>query len=301
MKKFIDYSKKIGSDFMLCQGPGGNTSYKSGEEIYIKKSGLHLSNTSEETFQRINYSEILDFYQNTKNDQEKFNEQLSIETPLHVLSSARYVFHYHSIASIICSAILERNSLNKLLEKKEILPISYIRPGLNLALEIQKRNQSKKHSSFFLYNHGMVVEGENLEEINEKIYKIEDFFSELIDYERLKKLKNNISILKQNNFKIKNPNSEIIYEKFNNKFLFPDHGVFFPYPIDRNTHSPINYDEHYLNFNKQLTETELLYFKTLLIIFTYINNGKLLNYIDKETSAELRNSEDEILRRKLNK
>ena len=38
MKKFIEYSKKIGKDFMLCQGPGGNTSFKQNDSIFIKSS-----------------------------------------------------------------------------------------------------------------------------------------------------------------------------------------------------------------------------------------------------------------------
>ena len=55
VKKFIDYSKKIGQDFMLCQGPGGNTSFKIDNIIYIKKSGLHLSKATNDTFQKIEY------------------------------------------------------------------------------------------------------------------------------------------------------------------------------------------------------------------------------------------------------
>ena len=94
---------------------------------------------------------------------------------MHVLSDARYIFHYHSIASIICSAIFKQDSLNKLLLEEKILPIKYLRPGLSLALEIKDSKDKKDFSSVFLHNHGMVVEGTNLQEVYEKIYEIEDF------------------------------------------------------------------------------------------------------------------------------
>ena len=301
MKKFIDYSKNIGQDFMLCQGPGGNTSFKVDNTVYIKKSGLHLSKATKDTFQKIEYSKILNFYQSSKKRYEKFDKKLSIETPLHVLSTTSYIFHYHSIASIICSAIFKQDSLNKLLLEEKILPVRYLRPGLSLALEIKDAKNKKNFSSVFLHNHGMVVEGTNLKEVYEKIYEIEDFFKTLIDYPHLIEIKNNIIMLRQENLRIKNPNSEIEYEKFNEKFLFPDHAVFFPFPIDKNKNSPVYYDEKYIYFDKKLSETELIYFKTLLIIFNYIKKKEILNYIDQANSADLRNSKDEKLRQKLNK
>ncbi len=42
MKSFINYSEKIGKNFLLCQGPGGNTSIKFDKSILIKKSGSFL-------------------------------------------------------------------------------------------------------------------------------------------------------------------------------------------------------------------------------------------------------------------
>ena len=77
--------------------------------------------------------------------------------------------------------------------------------------------------------------------------------------------------------------------------------MFFPFPIDKNKNSPVYYDEKYIYFDKKLSETELIYFKTLLIIFNYIKNKEILNYIDQDKSADLRNSKDEKLRQKLNK
>ena len=73
----------------------------------------------------------------------------------------------------------------------------------------------------------MVVEGTNLKEVYEKIYEIEDFFKTLIDYPHLIEIKNNIIMLRQENLRIKNPNSEIEYEKFNKNFYFQTTLCFF--------------------------------------------------------------------------
>jgi ribulose-5-phosphate 4-epimerase/fuculose-1-phosphate aldolase len=301
MKKFLYYSKILGSDFMLCQGPGGNTSYKQGRNIFIKKSGFHLSESNENSFLKINFTKILDFYKNNPDHLEKYENSLSIETPLHVLSKAKYVFHFHSIASIICSLLYKKSDLDKLLIKEKILPISYIRPGLELAEEVNLLNNHGLYSNFFLYNHGMVVEGDDLIEINNRIYMIENFFKKLIDYEKLKSLSNKIYKINQKDFKINNPDPDLKYELYNNKFFFPDHAVFFPHQINKIESSEIHYDDKNIHFRKKLSDTELTYFKTLLIIFCYIKNEKIHNYIDLKTSKNLRNSEDELLRVNLNK
>lgn len=301
MKKFLYYSKLVGSDFMLCQGPGGNTSYKQGKFIFIKKSGFHLSKSNENSFLKLEYSKILDFYLDNQNYSEKYDKNLSIETPLHVLSKSKYVFHFHSISSIICSLLYKKSELKTLLFKEKILPIDYIRPGLKLAQEISLLNKHRIYTNFFLYNHGMVVEGEDLKEIYNRINMTENFFRKLIDYEQLEKLTQKISKLYQKDNKLRNPDPSLNYELFNKKIFFPDHAVFFPHYINKIESSKVYYDEKFIHFYKKLNKTELIYFKTLLIIFCYIKNQKIINYIDINKSKNLINSEDELLRISLNK
>ena len=92
MKSFLKYSKEIGNNFLLTQGPGGNTSTKISENIYIKKSGMHLSDSvNNSIFQKVNLNKIISFYETNKNNQ-KFEEGLSIETPIHVLLDEKHVF-----------------------------------------------------------------------------------------------------------------------------------------------------------------------------------------------------------------
>ena len=99
----------------------------------------------------------------------------------------------------------------------------------------------------------------------------------------------------QNEKKIKNPNSKINYKNFNGKYLFPDHSVFFPnfFETRNDKKNSIYYNEDYFLFEKDLNQTELDYFKVLLIIFGLIKNNKIHNFINKDLGEKLRQSPDE--------
>jgi len=293
MESFIKYSEKIGNNFLLCQGPGGNTSIKIKKDIYIKKSGHLLSNSAQEgTFKKVDLTDINSFYIENLNDK-KFDKELSIETPLHVLLKSKYVFHYHSIASILISAIYEKDTLNRFLVKNKILPIDYIRPGYALAKEIVSSKYEYKFKSFFLYNHGVVVEGQNIKKVYQTIELIENLFSELIDYKELKKITKVVLNTKITDSKFDNPNPELDYAKFKNQYLFPDHSVFYP--------NSFTFDKKFIYLEKDLNNTEVQYFQTLLILYNLIGKKKVLNFINKNSGEKLRKSEDEQLRLRINK
>ena len=299
MKSFINYSEKIGKNFLLCQGPGGNTSIKTEKKILIKKSGSLLSHSSKKNiFKEVGLTNITRHYKDSNIKTNKFDKDLSIEAPLHVMLNSKYVLHYHSIASIIVSSIFKKKKINSILFRNNILPIDYIRPGIELAEEVIKLNSKHYFKSFFLHNHGIIIEGNNIKTLYNKIFYIENIFSKLIDYQKLKLSSKEIIKLNQVNKKVKNPNPEIKYERFNGKYLFPDHSVFFPNFFHKGNDGKniIPYDNKYFYFNKELSETELTYFKTLLTIYTMINKNKIVNYIDKDVGIKLRNSEDEKLR-----
>ena len=83
----------------------GNTSTKTSNDIYIKKSGMYLSDSiNHSIYQKVNLENIINFYKTQKSDK-KFHKGLSIETPIHVMLDSKHVFHYHSISSLIISAI----------------------------------------------------------------------------------------------------------------------------------------------------------------------------------------------------
>ena len=293
MESFINYSEKVGNNFLLCQGPGGNTSIKIENKVLIKKSGYLLSDSKKKNiFKKEMLEDIKSFYENI-NDEKKFDKSLSIETPLHVLLNSKYIFHYHSIASILISALYKKNTLDTKLVKNKILPVKYIRPGVKLANEIITRNKNYNFKSFFLYNHGVVIEDNNVGNLYKKILATESIFSELIDYQKLKVVGREISNLKIEDNKIKNLYPDIEYKNFKDKYLFPDHPVFFP--------DSFEYDDTHIYLNKKLNSVESIYFKTLLVLYVLIGNKKIENYIKKDTGRKLRGSEDEQLRLRINK
>ena len=119
----------------------------------------------------------------------------------------------------------------------------------------------------------------------------------MIDYDELKSTSKEIFKLSQNEKKIKNPHPEINYKNFNGKYLFPDHSVFSSFfESKKDKKNSIYYDENYFLFEKDLSRTELDYFKVLLIIFGLIKNNKIHNFINKDLGEKLRQSPDEELR-----
>ena len=122
---------------------------------------------------------------------------------------------------------------------------------------------------------------------------------------QLRKVTNTLLGLKVFNNKIENPNPKINYELFSGKYLFPDHSVFFPDSFKQlnkvDLNRDVTFDDKYIYLNKSLNSTEEIYFKTLLIIFNYINDKKVKNYIKPDIGIKLRESSDEQLRIKVNK
>ena len=155
------------------------------------------------------------------------------------------------------------------------------------------KNKDYSFKSYFLYNHGIVVEGQNVEKIYKAINDLEKFFSELIDYKELKRVTKEVNNTKLNDKTFLNPNEKINYNIFKEKYLFPDHSVFFPKSFD--------FDKENIYVKKELNLTELQYLKTLLILYNLIDGKKIYNFIDTKVGEKLRKSEDEQLRLKVNK
>lgn len=305
MKSFIKYSKKIGSNFLLTQGPGGNTSIKIKNDIYVKKSGYYLQDAvTKSIFEKVNLKDANIFYKQQKKKDEKFKETLSIETPMHVMLPKKYVFHYHSISSIIMSLLNEKKSLNSFLIKNRILPIEYIRPGIKLAKNIIEKNTEYKFESFFLYNHGFVISGNNIAQLYSSILQTEKLFTKYVDPMKLKEISKNISNLRIENLKIRNPFPNLNYQLFNKMYLFPDHSVFLTQDFVEGTFSgkknEINFNKDYLFLNKRFTSTEFIYLQVLLTIYGYIGNQRVENFISLQNSINLKSSIDEQMRLKIN-
>ena len=100
------------------------------------------------------------------------NLRPSIETSFHLLIDSKMVIHLHETFSL---SILVLKEYKLILES--ILPksfsyafINYVKPGNDLAKAINKElNEKNKCDMLFLQNHGIIVCGERIEEIDNKI------------------------------------------------------------------------------------------------------------------------------------
>ena len=108
-------SKQIGSNRMLIQGAGGNSSVKLNGTIYIKASGHWLSDAEKKNiFVPLNLKSIIEniddpdsVFESIINDGLENNLKPSIETTLHALMPHKYVLHVHSINTLSYAILLD--------------------------------------------------------------------------------------------------------------------------------------------------------------------------------------------------
>ena len=308
IKKFLKLSKSVGEDFNLIQGPGGNTSYKDDNLIYIKKSGSFLSESEDgDIFIVENIKELEEFYKLSDN-YEKFNSEMSIETPLHIIFKEKYVFHYHSLLSIIISTKYKLELIKKFCFENNISWIPYKRPGTDLAKEVLKNISEDKVKIYFLQNHGMLIASNTLSLIDSSIKSTEALFKNKLQidgslrFDMLHLINSNSQLFEysfKEHFQFEN------LEKINDKYFFPDHAVFGSkifqkYTPQMNIENDIVYYQNNKIFvKKPLTNSEIEVISSVLQISNFCED--IENFIDLDLANELLNSEDEILRINKNK
>ncbi len=183
MKDFIRISRYAGMREDLVQAGGGNSSFKlSDEEMVIKSSGIQLGDISETAgYSRVNYKSICEIFRKT-DDMEKLSEddgkkilteslaegkRPSIETFLHAITG-RYTLHTHPIlVNAITCRIDGETILKKIFPNCLIVP--YATPGIELAKAYYRAfsvcDYQNNTEPVFLLNHGLVVSGEDADEV----------------------------------------------------------------------------------------------------------------------------------------
>lgn len=176
MEEFIKASRKLGDDKTLVQGPGGNTSIKVRDLLYVKASGTLLKNISK-TFgisccKFMLVKQSLTSSHNERKFLQVINEsvvkdksfgQPSMETGFHAAISSKYVIHLHSIyPNVISSAKFGNRLLKKILVGTPFLSIDYTNPGFTLAKKLSRKK--KLPPLIILRNHGIIVHGDRLNE-----------------------------------------------------------------------------------------------------------------------------------------
>jgi ribulose-5-phosphate 4-epimerase/fuculose-1-phosphate aldolase len=305
--KFLKISKVIGKDFSLIQGPGGNTSLKINNKINIKKTGTYLKNsTKQDIFIEENLDKLQVFYKN-RNDNKKYRKDLSIEAPLHIIFNHRFVFHYHSILSIILSVSKELKEIKNICKNLKIEWIPYKRPGIELANEISKISFDESNYNFFLQNHGMLIASNDIDKVLEEIYNFEKLFLEIIGINK-KSLYQKVELEKVRNdgfyeYKFKSLDKNKI---INDRIFFPDHAVFANFKFkdiehlnEKNKDKIIYLNNQNFVVKRELSDVEIEILSIVLTI--YVSSLKLHNYIPYKDAFNLVTSDDEKLRIERNK
>ncbi len=178
-------SARIGSDPLLVQGAGGNTSVKLGNRMVIKASGFWLADALEKnTFVSLDYPALrqaalegdpradtgVDFVIQSENPD---GLRPSIETCVHAVFDHKYVVHVHCVRTLSYAVREDAEAeLSRLLEGLEWIFVPYVRPGSPLVPGIVSR-KTPRTNIVVLGNHGLIVAGETLEETEALLREIE--------------------------------------------------------------------------------------------------------------------------------
>lgn len=178
---FLELSQRIGADPLLVQGAGGNTSMKSGNEMWIKASGTELARALEEDiFVAVDRDKARHEIDHGPGDcrgtliDPSCGLRPSIETTFHALLDATFVFHYHSVG-VICHAIASQGEA-RLKEKLQGLSwawVPYCKPGVPLTRAIRDATADQPADVVVLANHGVIITGEELDGIAATIDDVE--------------------------------------------------------------------------------------------------------------------------------
>ncbi|MDE6846948.1 MAG: class II aldolase/adducin family protein [Lachnospiraceae bacterium] len=194
MQDFIKISKYAGMRNDLAQAGGGNTSVKLDDRIMlVKSSGYQLADINEQTgYSRVDYRKIVDYFKEHVEmyEEDVFTEEVgkkllqdvqieggraSIETFLHAVTG-KYTLHSHpTLVNILTARTGGTDILHELFPKAVFVP--YRKPGAALAetyykLYREQQAQGADGSVIFLANHGLVVSGNDAENVIEQTERV---------------------------------------------------------------------------------------------------------------------------------
>lgn len=175
------YCAHLGKDPLLVQGAGGNISWKDGDTLWVKASGMWMAEAlQKDIFVPINLPdftkpELLQKFEFSLSGSDKLLLRPSIETMLHAVMPKKIVLHLHAIdilsivVNIDCFEILSK----KLSAEIQWKIIDYAKPGSDLAQAVCREVQDNPLVQvIFLKNHGVVIQGDSLDEVDKFLRQI---------------------------------------------------------------------------------------------------------------------------------
>ncbi|MFC1648855.1 class II aldolase/adducin family protein [Nanoarchaeota archaeon] len=167
---------EIGDNIELTQGTGGNLSVKTPEGMFIKASGVTVSEMMPRNAMVLLDHEMVAGMHANVEDEETARKHVqtsiieagefkpSIETHFHSYLP-KYVVHTHPLFTnvMLCSKSCKKQ-LKKAYPDLAYALIPYQRPGFYLSKEIFKAYGGGSPAIFFLQNHGLIVASDDHEE-----------------------------------------------------------------------------------------------------------------------------------------
>ncbi len=233
----------VGKNSFLSQGAGGNYSWKAEDSLFIKASGMWLSDAqTKNIFVRVDKNRYLNDLKENNFDVELMNYSQndlkpSIETSMHALLPQKYVIHLHPVK--VLAVLIQSNWKSIIQEKLKNTSIAfnlidYYKPGKELAEAIDiARSQNPTASIYFLKNHGIIVADNKFESFKNLLSKTLTLFSDrapanLDRYFSELQMSDTPNYLNFKHAVISNLISKNIFQKTleQNWRLYPDHIVF---------------------------------------------------------------------------
>lgn len=189
--EFVKISKYAGERFDLIQAGGGNTSVKINNLLYIKSSGVSLSDVNNKSGYSVLDNNKLKLIFNDVNllsAKSKYELEIiadkflmgcikndsfrpSIESFFHSVLK-EYVLHTHPLVVNIINCSNDWNVVLKALFPDSIC-IDYYTPGIELSIKLEQVIKKKlKTEIIFLQNHGLIINGDSADriiELNEQV------------------------------------------------------------------------------------------------------------------------------------
>lgn len=198
IKELIAVSRYYGCDSRYVIAGGGNTSFKTNEQIWVKASGSALATIDENGFAILDREKLKCISEKEySNDSSEREEQVkndlaaatltkgkrpSVETSMHNIINYAYVVHLHPT---LVNALMCSNNVTTELYKlfgEQALFIEYTDPGYVLFKKVESKIEAHRDiyneepKVIWLQNHGIFVAADTVDEIK-KIYA--DIFSKL--------------------------------------------------------------------------------------------------------------------------
>ena len=192
LNNLVKMSNRYGGDEEFVLAGGGNTSFKENGVLYVKGSGVQLSDIRPEQFVRMDIKKLLEMVEreypasmsNSEREEKALTDMMdarlpgeeekrpSVESILHAMFPYKLVLHVHPplINGLTCS-VNGKEICEKLFGDKAVW-IGLTKPGLILAQECNKvfKAYTEKTGQFpqiaILQNHGIFVAADTVEEID---------------------------------------------------------------------------------------------------------------------------------------